>query len=69
MDTSIFDKRVVRRNMEKGLITQQDYLEYLKGLEDKNEECEPVEERLYPKDETEEEQKEESPDAPPMEMP
>ena len=53
MDPSIFDKRVVRRNIRKGLITQQDYLDHLSGLEDRSDACEPVEEQLYPKDEEE----------------
>lgn len=53
MDSSVFDKRVVRRNIEKGLITQQQYLEHLSGLNDLSEQCEPVEESLYPEEETE----------------
>jgi hypothetical protein len=50
MDSNIFDKRVVRRNIEKGLITQQDYLNYLKNLQDMTGGCDSVEERLYPGD-------------------
>ena len=53
MDEFMFDKRVVRRNIERGLITQQDYINYLKNLGDTSSQCEPVEETLYPNGETE----------------
>ena len=54
MDSFIFDRRVVRRNIEKGFITQQEYLDHIKNLPDMAEQCEQVEESLYP-DEKEEE--------------
>ena len=68
MDSSIFDKRVVRRNIEKGLITQQDYLDHLAGLEDKDDSCDSVEEQLYPEDEAETEHAEAGADASSTEM-
>ena len=55
MDTKLFDKRVVRRNIDRGLVSQKDYDAYLKGLGDVEDECEPVEVSLYPSDEEEEE--------------
>jgi len=51
MNSFLFDKRVVRRNIEKGIITQQDYLAYLEGLENTEENCDLVEEKLYVSDE------------------
>jgi hypothetical protein len=47
MDEFMFDKRVVRRNIERGLITQQDYINHLERLQDTSSKCEPVEETLY----------------------
>ena len=68
MESSIFDKRVVRRNIERGLITQQDYLDHLAGLPDTTDLSEPVEEQLYPEDELEDEHAEESGEATSAEM-
>jgi hypothetical protein len=66
MDPSIFDKRVVRRNIRKGIITQQQYVDYIKGLDDKVDDCEPVEEQLYLKDEPEEKRNDEEINDAPM---
>ena len=52
MDSFLFDKRVVRKNIEKGLITQQEYVAYLEGLEDVGTNSQPVEETLYADDDT-----------------
>jgi len=30
----LFDKRVVRRNLDKGVLTMKSYKEYLKGIDD-----------------------------------
>jgi hypothetical protein len=62
MDSNIFDKRVVRRNIEKGVISQQDYLKYLNELEDNAGNCDVVEEELYPRDEPKSENDEASGD-------
>lgn len=36
-DERLFDKRTVERNIEKGLITREEYEEYLENLEDSSE--------------------------------
>ena len=55
MDPKLFDKRVVRRNIDKNLISRKDYDKWLAGLDDMEDECEPVEVSLFPSDEEEEE--------------
>lgn len=43
IDESMFDTRVVERNMRRGLITQKDYQEYLESLEDNEDNAAPIE--------------------------
>ena len=58
MDTKLFDKRVIRRNIDRGMVSQKDYDGYLSSLENMENECEPVEVCLYPSDEEDEEKEE-----------
>ena len=60
MDPLLMDKRVVERNIEKGLITREEYEEYRAKLPDLEEECEEVEVSLYKTDEEEDESTEEA---------
>ncbi len=45
-DESLFDVRVVERNIAAGRITRKDYEKYLKGLPDEGEEGEETETRM-----------------------
>ena len=58
MDPQLMDKRIVERNIEKGLITREEYEEYCAKLPDLVRECEEVEVSLYPSDDDEEETEE-----------
>ena len=54
MDDTLFDRRVVRRNINKGLVSQNEYDKHLSKLSNLAEECEDVEVTLYPADNEEE---------------
>ncbi len=43
LDESLFDSRIVERNIRKGLITREDYEKYLDSLDDSKENAEPIE--------------------------
>lgn len=43
MDPHKFDKRVIRRNLNRGVIALKDYKEYLSRLPDLEKECEAIE--------------------------
>ena len=53
----LFDKRVVRRNLDKGVLSMKAYNDYLKSLDDRDEEYDFVE--LEPKGESDEESEDE----------
>lgn len=42
-DEKLFDVRVVERNINKGLITREEYEEYLAGLDDREDNAEKLE--------------------------
>ena len=42
MDIRNFDKRILQRNLEKGLVTEKDYKKYLSGLKDLEQECDEI---------------------------
>ena len=50
MDEKLFDKRVIRRNIDKGLVSQREYDKFLSKLANVEEECTEVEITLYPSD-------------------
>ena len=58
-DKKLFDRRVVERNIDKGLITREEYEEHLESLEDAEDNAEPIEAEfeagLFEDDEDEEE--------------
>jgi hypothetical protein len=54
MDEKQFDKRVIWRNVNKGMVSQKDYDNHLSKLENMEDECEPVEVSLYPSEEEKE---------------
>lgn len=43
MDPHKFDKRVIRRNLNRGVVALEDYKEYLNRLPDLEEKCEAIE--------------------------
>ena len=47
MDPRVFDKRVVRRNLNNGRITKDEYEKYMNALPDMNDQAEPVTEKLF----------------------
>ena len=47
MDTKIIDKRVVARNINKGLLTKAEYDKHVKELPDLTDACEEVSETLF----------------------
>lgn len=55
MDSKLFDKRVVMRNISKRLISRQDYEKHLKGLADLTEQSESIDISLYGDDKEDEE--------------
>ena len=40
MDLKLFDKRVVMRNIEKGVVSKSEYHKHIKALEDLSDQCE-----------------------------
>lgn len=47
-DEFLFDKRIIKRNIEKKLISESDYKSYLSRLKDESSDCEKVDiEELY----------------------
>jgi hypothetical protein len=54
MDSKVFDKRTVKRNITNGLITKDDYDKFIASLPDGTSMSEPVHEKLYGDLETEE---------------
>ncbi len=52
MDSKLFDKRTVKRNITNGLITREDYEKYISSLPDTASMAEPVQEKLYGESET-----------------
>ena len=42
MNLRNFDKRIVRRNVQKGVVTEKEYKKYISGLDDLEEECEAI---------------------------
>ena len=53
MNLKLFDKRIVARNIEKGLVTQADYQKFLEALEDAAGRCEQIEVSLFGEDKEE----------------
>ena len=39
----LFDRRLVERNIDKGLITRKEYNDYLSGLDDSQDRCDSIE--------------------------
>ena len=64
MNEKLFDKRVVSRNINQGLVSQKEYDDYLTKLADLGDECTSVDVSLYPSDEEDEESKPESEEEP-----
>jgi hypothetical protein len=54
MNLKLLDKRVVMRNIEKGVLTQADYQQHLQDLEDLTDQCEEMEVSLFGNDKEEE---------------
>jgi hypothetical protein len=44
LDPKLFDRRIVERNIKRGLITRKDYDKYLKSLSDSADKLRPAEE-------------------------
>ena len=65
-DDQLFDRRVVERNIEKGLVTREEYEDYLEGLDDTEDNAETIEAEfeagLFEDDEEEAEDAEEDDD-------
>lgn len=57
MDMKLFDRRVVRRNIAKNLVSTKEYDRFIRDLPDLQGKCEPVEVSLFPADDEEKEQK------------
>lgn len=47
MDPRLIDKRVIKRNMNTGVVTKDQFDKYLAGLQDMAANAEPVREKLY----------------------
>ena len=60
MDPRVFDKRVVRRNLNNGRITKDEYDKYMSALPDMNDQAQPVTEKLFGNEEEEDEASEPS---------
>ena len=60
MDSRIIDKRVAKRNINKGLLSKEEYDRYIAALPDLANACEEVTEKLFGAAETEEETSESS---------
>ena len=54
MDLKLFDKRVVMRNIAKGVVSKEEYRKYLKTLGDLSDECEEIEVLMFDEDKEEE---------------
>jgi pyrimidine operon attenuation protein/uracil phosphoribosyltransferase len=54
MNSTLFDKRVISRNIDKGILSQDEYHKHLNNLEDLSGKCEEIDVSLYDDDKEDE---------------